>query len=180
MKDLSLHILDVAQNSVSAGARNITIEISQDYRSGKMEVIIRDDGKGMTAEVVQRVTDPYYTTRTTRKVGLGLPLFKQSSQMTGGDLTLQSEPGKGTLVKVVFDMNHIDCLPLGDMAGVIMVLVGGTSGIEWTYKHSVNDQVYVFDTREVKEVLEDMPLNDPAVIRHLREMIRENLKELRG
>ncbi|MFW5708428.1 MAG: ATP-binding protein [Bacteroidota bacterium] len=180
MKDISLHILDVAQNSISAGAKNILIEIDENRKTGKMKIIIDDNGRGMPPEIVQQVTDPYYTTRTTRKVGLGLPLFKQSAMLTGGNLFIESQPGKGTRVTVEFDMNHIDCLPMGDMPGVIMILVGGTSGIEWTYRHKVNDKEYVFDTHEVKEALDGLDIRDPAVIKYLREMIRENLIELRS
>ena len=180
MKDLSLHILDIAQNSVSAGAKNIVIDIREDSKADRLSILIQDDGKGMAAEVVERVTDPYYTTRTTRKVGMGLPLFKQSAQQTGGDLTVESEPGRGTVVKVHFGLHHIDRPPLGDMPGVMMILVGGTTGIDWYYKHTIDEREYVFDTREVKEVLDGVPLNDPSVMRYLKDMIRENLGEIRG
>ncbi len=180
MKDISLHILDIAQNSVSAQSKNIVIDIREDSRTDKLSILIQDDGRGMAPEIVQRVTDPFYTTRTTRKVGMGLSLFKQNAQQTGGDLTVESEPGKGTIVKTHFVRSHIDCPPMGDMPGVMMILVGGTSGIEWYYKHTVDDKEYVFDTREVKEALDGMDISEPSVMRYLKDMIRENLQELRG
>lgn len=180
MKDISLHILDIAQNSVSAQAKNIVIDIHENSHKDMLSILIQDDGKGMAPEIVQQVTDPFYTTRTTRKVGMGLSLFKQNAQQTGGDLTVESEPGKGTIIKTSFVPSHIDCPPLGDMPGVILILVGGTSGIEWYYRHKVDDKEYVFDTREVKEALDGMDISEPSVMKYLKDMIRENLQELRG
>lgn len=180
MKDISLHILDIAQNSVSAQAKNIVIDIHEDSGKDKLSILIQDDGRGMAPEIVQRVTDPFYTTRTTRKVGMGLSLFKQNAQQTGGDLTVESEPGKGTIIKTHFVLSHLDRPPLGDMPGVMMILVGGTTGIEWYYKHRVDDKEYVFDTREVKEALDGMEISEPSVMKYLKDMIRENLQELRG
>lgn len=180
MKDLSLHILDVVQNSVSAGAKNIVVSIAEDTRKDTLTILIQDDGKGMAPEVLARVTDPYYTTRTTRHVGLGLPLFKQNAEMSGGSFHIESEVGRGTVVKAVFGHSHIDRPPLGDMAGVLMMMVGSNPEIEYYYKHSKDGKKYIFDTREVKEVLEGLPLNDPAVLRQLKEMVGENLREVIG
>jgi anti-sigma regulatory factor (Ser/Thr protein kinase) len=180
MKDLSLHILDVVQNSVSAGAKNIVVSIAEDTKKDTLTILIQDDGKGMAPEVLARVTDPYYTTRTTRHVGLGLPLFKQNAEMSGGSFHIESEVGRGTVVKAVFGHSHIDRPPLGDMAGVLMMMVGSNPEIEYYYKHSKDGKEYIFDTREVKEVLEGLPLNDPAVLRQLKEMVGENLREVIG
>lgn len=178
MKDLSLHILDVTQNSISAGAKNIVLTIEEDSKADKLSIFIQDDGSGIAPDVLERVTDPYYTSRTTRKVGLGLPLFKQNAEMSAGSFQISSEVGKGTLVKAMFGLSHLDRPPLGDMPGVVMILVGSNPDLEFYYKHTKDGNEYVFDTREVKEILDGMPLNDPAVIRHLKEMIKENLMEL--
>jgi anti-sigma regulatory factor (Ser/Thr protein kinase) len=178
MKDLSLHILDVAQNSVSAGAKNIKIIIAEDIAADTLTISIIDDGSGMTPEILAKVTDPFYTTRTTRKVGLGLPLFKQNAEISGGSFRISSKIDEGTSVEAVFGHKHIDRPPLGDIAGVIMMFVGSNPNLDFFYMHIVNGTDYIFDTREVKEVLEDMPLNDPAIIRQLKEMINENLKDL--
>jgi anti-sigma regulatory factor (Ser/Thr protein kinase) len=180
MKDLSLHILDIVQNSVSAGAKNIVVSIAEDTKKDTLTILIQDDGKGMAPDVVARVTDPYFTSRTTRHVGLGLPLFKQNAEMSGGSFHIESQVGRGTVVKAVFGHSHIDRPPMGDMPGVLMMLVGSNPEIEYYYKHTKDGKEYIFDTREVKEVLEGLPLNEPAVLRHLKEMVRENLREVMG
>jgi K+-sensing histidine kinase KdpD len=178
MKDLSLHILDIAQNSISAGAKNVIIDITENTQGNLFTILIQDDGKGIPADIIERVTDPYYTSRSTRKVGLGLPLFKQNAEMAGGEFKINSEPGRGTVVKAAFKHDHLDRPPLGDIAGVIVILVSSNPEIDWYYKHAKDDSEYIFDTREVREVLDDVPLNEPSVGRYLRDMIRENLKEL--
>jgi anti-sigma regulatory factor (Ser/Thr protein kinase) len=179
MKDLSLHILDIAQNSISAGARKIKIHIDENLVKDKLTIIIDDDGKGIAPEDLHKVSDPYFTGRTTRKVGLGIPLFKQNAEMTDGSFSINSELNVGTSVKAVFGYNHIDRQPLGDIAGVMVILVSANTAIDFLYIHSYNEKEYVFDTMEIKEILDDIPLNDPAVIKQLREMINENLKDLR-
>ncbi len=178
MKDLSLHILDIVQNSLSAGAQNIIITIDEDAVADRLNILIQDDGAGMAPDVLERVTDPYYTSRTTRKVGLGLPLFRQNAEMSGGSFTIDSQPSKGTVVKANFGYHHIDRQPLGDVPGVIMILVGSNPEKEFYYKHRINGKEYVFDTREAREALDGIPINEPSVIRYLKEMIRENLQEL--
>jgi K+-sensing histidine kinase KdpD len=178
MKDLSLHILDIAQNSISAGAKNVIIEINENTHDNQYTVLIQDDGKGIPADIIEKVTDPYYTSRTTRKVGLGLPLFKQNAEMTEGDFKIDSEPGRGTVVKAAFKHDHLDRPPLGDIAGVIVILVSSNPEMDWYYKHTKDSSEYIFDTSEVREVLDDVPLNEPSVGRYLKEMIRENLKEI--
>ncbi|MFW6352092.1 MAG: ATP-binding protein [Bacteroidota bacterium] len=178
MKELALHILDVAQNSVSADATHMRIEIQEDTQSNTFIVLIEDDGKGMSEEVLKKVTDPYFTSRTTRHVGMGVPLLKQNAEMAGGSFQITSELGKGTLVKALFQHKHYDRPPLGDMAGVISMMVSSNPDLEWVYKHSKNGQTFVFDTREVKEALEGIPLSEPSVSGYLKEMIEENLKEI--
>jgi len=178
MKDLSLHILDVIQNSVSANAANIKLIIHEDSVADTLTIIIEDDGKGMSEEILAKVTDPFYTTRTTRKVGLGVPLFKQNAEICGGSFEISSTLGKGTRVKAVFGLSHIDRPPLGDIAGVVMLMVSSNPQIDFFYQHQVNQGSYEFNTPEIKEVLEGLPLNDPAVMRQLKEMINENLKDL--
>ncbi|MBW6496828.1 MAG: ATP-binding protein [Bacteroidales bacterium] len=180
MKDLSLHILDIAQNSISAGASNIGISIDENPAANTMAVEVNDNGRGMPAEVLERVTDPYFTSRTTRKVGLGIPLFKQNAEATGGSLQISSEEGRGTMLKATFVHNHLDRPPLGDMAGVMVLLAGANPEIRFVYTHRVNDEEYVFDTEEVKEALDGLPINDPQVMRFLKEMIIENLLAIKA
>jgi anti-sigma regulatory factor (Ser/Thr protein kinase) len=180
MKDLSLHILDIAQNSISAGARNIDISIAESMAANTMVIKVKDDGRGMPSEVLERVTDPYYTSRTTRKVGLGIPLFKQNAEATGGSLQIYSEEGKGTMLKAIFVLNHLDRPPLGDMAGVMVLLAGANPDIRFVYTHRVDNEEYVFDTEEVKEALDGLPLNEPQVMRFVKEMINENLMAIKA
>ncbi len=178
MKDLSLHILDIAQNSITAKATLIQIAIVEDTIADTYTITITDNGYGIPPDMLARVTDPYTTSRTTRKVGLGIPLFKQNAERTGGGLTITSEVGKGTVLTAVFVHSNIDRPVLGDIAGVVVILVSANPSIDFVYTHVVNQQSYVFDTREVREALDGIPLNEPSVIPLLKEMIAANLEEL--
>lgn len=178
MKDLSLHILDIAQNSITAKATLIQIAIVEDTVADTYTITITDNGYGIPPDMLARVTDPYITSRTTRKVGLGIPLFKQNAERTGGGLTITSEVGKGTVLTAVFVHSNIDRPVLGDIAGVVVILVSANPSIDFVYTHVVNQQSYVFDTREVREALDGIPLNEPSVIPLLKEMIAANLEEL--
>lgn len=178
MKELSLNILDVAKNSVTAGAS--LIEITVEETPSRLSIIIGDNGCGMTPEFVARVTDPFTTTRTTRKVGLGLPLMKMEAQMSGGDLTLESTVGVGTTVTTWFDPTNIDMPPLGDVSSSILTLIQGSPEIDFVYTHSISGEGYTLDTREIREVMGDVPLSEPEVLAWLSEYLRENESELEG
>lgn len=178
MKDLSLHILDIVQNSIVAGASLIQVDIDEQTNANSLVIRISDNGKGMDEETLKKVTDPYYTSRTTRKVGLGIPLFKQNAELTGGSLKLSSSPGAGTVLEAHFQHQHLDRPPLGDIAGVMVILVSANPELDFIYAHQLNQKNYTFDTREIKEVLEGIPLNEPEVVKMLRNMIKENLSEL--
>ena len=148
MEDLSLHILDVAENSISASAKRIEIRIYEDQAKDLLTIEIKDDGIGMDEQTLQKVLDPFFTTRKTRKVGLGLSLLAQASQESGGRIELSSEPGKGTRIKAIFRLSHPDCKPIGDIHETIRTLVAGHLGIDFLYEHKKNGSVYCFDTRE--------------------------------
>ncbi|MHC1775317.1 MAG: ATP-binding protein [Lentimicrobium sp.] len=178
MRDLSMHIMDIAQNSISAEAKRIEIEITENTGSDIYRIVISDDGKGMTAEFAAKVTDPYVTSRTTRKVGLGLPLLKQNAERAGGGLEISSEAGKGTVVKAEFRLTNFDRPPLGDIAGTIVLLAAANLKIHFIYRHNTEKGTFCFDTDEVNEMLEGMPISEPGVIRFLKEMIKENLREI--
>ncbi len=180
MKDLSLHILDIVENSISARATFIEISIEENHQANTYWVTIKDNGKGMSQEMANKVTDPYVTSRTTRKVGLGLPLLKMNAERTGGNLKIVSEEGKGTEVKALFINDNIDRLPLGDIAGTIVILASANPLIEFVYSHSVDGEQYVFDTREIKEALEDVAINDNHIFKYLKEMVNENLQEIKA
>lgn len=180
MKDLSLHILDIVQNSITAGAKKIGVEIKEDTAANIYSIIITDDGCGMSQEVLQRVTDPYYTSRTTRKVGLGIPLLKQNAERTGGSFKIESRQGEGTTVSVNMVHNNIDRPSLGDMAGVMVILTGANPEINFWYNHIKDNENYLFDTNEVKDALDGIPLNEPQVLKYLKEMIKENLAGIKA
>jgi anti-sigma regulatory factor (Ser/Thr protein kinase) len=177
MKDISLHILDVAQNSIAAGATRVEISVREKPWLDELEITIEDNGNGMTDEALSRVEDPFYTTRTTRRVGLGIPLLKHSAEQAGGSFAIRSVPGKGTRLVSVFGRSHIDRPPMGDIAGVISSLAGMNPGMDFIYRHAGprNTGEYVFDTREAKAILGDIPLSEPAVILYLKEMIEANI-----
>jgi hypothetical protein len=178
MKDLSLHILDIVQNSIRANASLISIEISELPEKDQLITTITDNGCGMSPEQLQRAIDPFYTSRTTRKVGLGLSLFKQNAEMTGGSFSIESELGKGTIVTAVFGLNHIDRPIIGDLTGTLLLLICTPEGPDYVFKHQTPSGDFTLDTREIKQTLENVPINHPNIRNFLKEMIQENLEQI--
>lgn len=172
-----MHIMDILQNSTRAKATEITLEVLLDSAKDTLTLVFKDNGCGMSEETVQKVIDPFYTSRTTRKVGLGLPLLKQNSEMTGGSMNIQSKEGVGTTVTAVFGLTHLDTPPMGDLAGTIVLTISAYPDIRFIFHYKRNDEVdYVLDTDEVYEILDGVPINDPDVIASLKEMVEENIK----
>ncbi len=180
MRELSLNVLDIAQNSIAAAATQIQMEVVERTDAHTLTIGIYDNGCGMTDEQVKSVLDPFYTTRTTRKVGMGVPLFKMAAEQTGGTLTVSSKVGIGTNIKAVFHTDSVDFTPLGDMASTVTTLVSMNTEIQFLYRHKVDKKEFVFDTAEIREVLGDVPLSEPAVMQWMREFIEENTKALYG
>jgi anti-sigma regulatory factor (Ser/Thr protein kinase) len=178
MRELSLNILDVAQNSITAGASLITIEVTENTVDKTMLIGIYDNGKGMSEEQVKSVIDPFYTTRTTRKVGMGIPLFKMAAEQTGGGLEIESETGVGTSVRATFKTDSVDFTPLGDIASTVQMLITMNTDRDFVYKHTVNEKEFIADTREIKEILGDVPLDAYEVSQWLLEFIKENTEVL--
>jgi len=178
MRELSLHLLDIAENGVSAGAQNITITIVEDLRTDRLKLAVEDDGRGMDAALVEQVTNPFITTRTTRKVGLGIPLLKLAAEMCDGSLTVESTPNVGTTVNVDFQRSHIDRMPLGDVVGTLLALLVGWPQVHWVLRYRVDDEEFVFDDAPIKEELGDLPLSDPEVIGFLRGALREGIADV--
>ena len=177
MKEISLNILDIAENSVKAGA-SLT-EILVEETADTITLTIRDNGCGMTDEVLKGVTDPFYTTRTTRKVGMGLPLLKLEAEQTGGSLSISSKhiddfpDSHGTTVCAVFYKNHIDCTPLGDVVASITTLIQGHPDRDFFFEHKKEGKEISLDTKELREVLEDVPLDSYEVIKWIEEFLSE-------
>jgi hypothetical protein len=178
MKDLSLHILDIVQNSIRAKAKLIGIEIAENPKDNQLIITITDDGTGMNTEQLQRAIDPFYTSRTTRKVGLGLSLFKQNAEMTEGTFNLESELGKGTKVTAMFGLNHLDRPIMGDLVGTLLLLICSSGETDYVFKHQTPSGEFVLDTRELKQTLENVPLNHPEVRLFLKEMLQGNLEQI--
>ena len=176
MKELSLHILDIAKNSVKAKASLIEIAVLEDEEKNLLSIGIFDNGCGMTEEFLKTVRDPFSTTRTTRKVGMGIPLFEAASVQCGGGLDITSEVGVGTKVTTTFELDHIDRAPLGDMAGTIKTLIWGSPEIDFLYRHEKNGQEFILDTRELKNVLGGVPLDTPDVLEWIEGYIKEGLE----
>ena len=180
MRELSLHILDVAENGITAGGDCIWIEVDEDRKADLMKIVIRDNGRGMPVEKMQNIDDPFITSRTTRRVGLGLSLLSAAAERCDGTVSVDSQPGKGTEIAATFQHSHIDRAPLGDMASTVTTLIFGNPGIDFVYSHRIDGRDFSLDTREIRNEMEDLSLSDPVVIHHLTESIRSALKELKS
>jgi len=178
MRELSLNVLDIAQNSVRAEASLIKIELIEDTRTNTLEISVSDDGKGMTPEQLASVRDPFFTTRTTRKVGMGIPLFRMAAEMTGGSFDIESTLGKGTKTTARFCTDHLDFTPIGDMCSTVLTLVTMNLHIDFVYTRQIDGRSFTLDTRQLKEILGDVPLNEPSITAWLKDYITENTKQL--
>jgi len=150
MEDLSLHILDIAENSIRARASRVEIKVVEDIRKDLLTIEIKDNGQGIDEKTVKKVLDPFFTTRTTRKVGLGLPLLSQAARESGGDLQIESKVGRGTRVRATFGYSHIDRKPLGNMEATLTTLIAGNPGIDFIYEHKRDELEYRLDTRKIR------------------------------
>lgn len=183
MREIALHLLDIAENSAAAQSRNISIEVHEDLLNDRLTALVIDDGRGMDAQTAQRVEDPFYTTRTTRSVGLGIPLLKLAAEMADGTFCLQSESGKGTRVEVTFRHSHIDRMPLGDLSSTFLTALISHPNIHWIFVYKVTDQNrntrdFVFDDAELKSELGDLSLTEPEVLTFVRGILEEGIEAL--
>jgi hypothetical protein len=177
MKELSLHILDITQNSIQAGATLIEIEVIENSKLNIYNISIEDNGKGMCENELKQVFDPFYTSKD-KKTGLGLPLLKQHTEMAGGNLQIISNPGIGTKVIASFQLNHFDRQPMGHIAQTIVSIVRANPELDFVYRHKVNSRDFSIDTREIKSELGKIPITSSEVMNFLEEMIRDNLCEM--
>ena len=179
MKEISLHILDIIQNSVRAEATEISIIIIEDTLRNFLTITIDDNGKGMSEELTQGIKNPFVTSRTLRKVGLGIPLLNQLCEECEGGLVVESTLGKGTRLVATMQYDHIDRLPIGDMPSTITTLILAKPEIEYIYKHIYNSNEFLFDTKEIKKLLEGAPIWDLNIIKWLGNYLQENIEEIR-
>jgi len=183
MREIALHLLDIAENSVAAESKNISVHVHEDLFHDRLTACVIDDGRGMDAATAQQVQDPFYTTRTTRRVGLGIPLLKLAAEMADGSFSLQSEVGRGTWVEAEFRHSHIDRMPLGDLSSTFLTLLISHPQIEWIFLYRVTDknnrsQDFLFESGELKSELGDISLTEPEVLTFLRGLFEQGIEEV--
>ncbi len=178
MRELSLHILDIAQNSIKAESEVLRIVVIEDLEQDKLIIKIKDDGTGMDSETVAKVVDPFYTTRTTRKVGLGIPLFKSCAETCDGYFEIKSQLGAGTEIIAEFRYSHIDRVPLGNMPETIVTIINACDQMDLIYTHTINHKTFTLNTKEIKKLLDGVPISNIDVVAWLRAYISEGLNEL--
>jgi hypothetical protein len=183
MREIALHLLDIAENSVAAESRNISVHVQEDLFHDRLMASVVDDGRGMDAETAKKVQDPFYTTRTTRTVGLGIPLLKLAAEQADGSFSLQSEPGNGAWVEAEFRHSHIDRMPLGDLSATFLTLLIAHPQIDWIFLYRVTEKnkqsrEFLFDSAELKKELGDISLTEPEVLTFLRGMFEEFIQEV--
>jgi anti-sigma regulatory factor (Ser/Thr protein kinase) len=175
VEDLSLHILDIAENSIRADATKIEIIITADTSKDLLRIEINDDGRGMDAETLARVHDPFFTTKH-KKTGLGIPLLAQAAEQAGGNVLIDSSPGKGTKVVATFQRGHVDRPPIGNMTETVMTLIAGHPDRDYIYEEREDNSVFRIDTRELKADLGDVPITEFAVLNAIRNELKEHSK----
>lgn len=180
MREIALHLLDIVENSVAAGAKQVQITVKEDIHSDRLNIVVQDDGKGMDEGLLARVTDPFVTSRTTRKVGLGIPLLKAAAEACNGSLHIVSQPGRGTRLEVDFQRSHIDRMPLGDLAGTLLTLVVGFPKVHWVFTYQADGAEFVFDSEPIVRELGDVPLTEPAVLGFLKETLSEGVRRVQN
>lgn len=175
MRELSLHILDIIQNSLAAEATKVELIIKEDLEEDSLEIEVKDNGRGMTAAQLEKVTDPFFTSRTTRKVGLGIPLFKANAESCNGKFKITSSLKVGTDVYASFQHSHIDRVPLGDIVSTIISILAVNPQLDLIFQYNYNGRQFIFDSREIKGNLDDVPINNPLVLDWLKQYLRENI-----
>jgi hypothetical protein len=183
MREIALHLLDIAENSVAAEGKNISVHVHENMSQDRLSACVIDDGRGMDSKTVEQVQDPFYTTRTTRNVGLGIPLLKLAAEQAEGSFSLQSEPGKGAWVEAEFRHSHIDRMPLGDLASTFLTLLISHPQIDWTFLYRLTEingksRDFLFESAELKSELGDISLTEPEVLTFLRGIFEEGIEEV--
>ncbi|HXX53712.1 MAG TPA: ATP-binding protein [Thermodesulfovibrionales bacterium] len=174
---MSLHILDIAENSIDAGATRVEVMVEEDSMKDKLSIRVRDNGRGMDETTRERVTDPFFTTKTVRRVGLGLPFLKQASEECEGHFSITSERGQGTTISVSFKRSHIDRKPLGDIGATIMVLIAGNPSVDFVFRYRKDSYHYRLETEQLKGELSGLPINSPEVLQMVKEDINKGITE---
>lgn len=175
MRDMSLHILDIAENSVRAGASVVEIEVTVDRGRDMLAISVRDDGRGMDDPAMKKA-DPFFTSKQDKRFGLGLPLFKQAAEECGGSFEIDSEPGRGTMVRAEFQLSHPDLKPLGDMGATLAALVQARPGMDFVFRHALDGEICELDTRGIRSEIEGLPLDTPAVLGYIKQNVNDCIR----
>jgi hypothetical protein len=184
LREIALHLLDIAENGVTAGASLIEITVEEDLLNDRLKIVVEDNGKGMDEQLLARIIDPFVTSRTTRKVGLGLPLLKAAAEACQGHLLITSRPGQGTRLEVDFQRSHIDRMPLGDLVGTWLILIVGFPKVHWLFHYRAKTQAgqaevqFTFDDEPIKRELEEVPLTEPSILAFIRELLEEGVRRV--
>lgn len=179
MRELSLHVLDIAENSVNASATIIEITIDENLNNDELLITISDNGNGMTPEIAAKICDPFVTSRTTRKVGLGIPFLKAAAEACNGYLKILSEIDHGTTISTKFQHSHIDRMPLGDIETTFLNLMIGFPEINWIFNYRKNDRIFRLNDIEIKDTLGEVPLSEPAVINYLKDLLHAGIESIK-
>ncbi len=178
LTELSLNVLDIAENSTRANATLVEISVFVNTETDLLTITIVDNGCGMSEDQLKQISDPFFTSRTTRRVGLGIPFFKFAAEATGGSLSIESELGVGTTVKTTFVLSHIDRMPMGDISSSIHNLIVYHPDTDFIYKYEYNQNSFILDTREFREILGDVPFDTPDVSNYIKSYLVENKLEV--
>jgi hypothetical protein len=176
MEEICAHIMDITANALRAGAKHVAISIEADENRNLLVARFKDDGHGMDEEMVRRVTDPFFSTKKGKKVGLGIPLLKGTAETCGGQFSLSSKPGEGVDIIASFELNHPDLPPLGNLKDTILVLIAGNPEVDFSFTYKKNEAVFMLDTTEIREIIDPMPLNHPQVVKFLTNFLDEKLQ----
>ena len=185
MKEIALHLLDLAENSINAKAKTVHIDVREDFRTNQLIAVVEDDGVGMTDEMTKQIMDPFFTSRTERKVGLGIPLLKESAEATHGGMKITSTLGEGTKIEATFQHSHIDRMPLGDLPSTFLTLTLAHPEVHWVFRYTFNppykgsSRVFEFDDQPLKEAIDGLPMTHPDVLAYLRSTFQDGIEETR-
>ncbi|MCS7260765.1 MAG: ATP-binding protein, partial [Anaerolineae bacterium] len=168
-------VLDIVENSVAADATRVDITVCEDSADDTLTIVVQDNGKGMDRDLLARVSDPFVTTRTTRRVGLGIPLLKAAAEACNGYLHIDSTPGEGTRLEARFQRSHIDRMPLGDLAGTLLTLLIAFPQVRWVFRHVVDEREFCFDSEPILKELDGVPLTEPAILSFVKQLLHEGI-----
>jgi anti-sigma regulatory factor (Ser/Thr protein kinase) len=180
MKDLSLHIMDIVENSINAGAHTVKIKIIEDTKENLLLIEIADNGRGMDNNTIKKAVDPFFTTKNKKRTGLGLAFLAQAAKESMGDISITSKKGKGTKISASFQYNHIDRKPLGNIEKTLVVLIAGNPDIDFVCEHKRENRMYKLDTLKLKKILENIPINHPKVIKYIKDDIKKWLNDTKN